>query len=281
MIAIDAARATNRLGGLILLRGDRFERWTVIGTEARYGHGLKVRCRCDCGTERLVSCAGLKQGKSKSCGCRRITIDLSPTTCNICGFTARGPRAHTLHRAACVSRINTEPRMTNRYEVRGDITVIFIRKQDGSELEAMIDTADLPKASSIRGRWHPAYDKRHGVTYVAHGTPKPFRVTILLHRFITDAPRGTEVDHWDHDGLNNRRENLRVVDVSTNQLNRLGPSSRSTTGVLGVTFSATVGKFQAAIRIQKKQVYLGTFETKEDAAAALRQLRMERGLPTC
>lgn len=52
------------------LTGRKFGKWTVIGFE-----GLNSRkesrwlCKCECGTERVVSRRGLAQGQSKSCGC--------------------------------------------------------------------------------------------------------------------------------------------------------------------------------------------------------------------
>lgn len=54
------------------MEGRRFHRWTVIEfapeRSVKYDHW---RCRCDCGTDRIVSGAGLRIGKTKSCGCLR------------------------------------------------------------------------------------------------------------------------------------------------------------------------------------------------------------------
>ena len=52
--------------------GKKYGRWTVLsplGDSLCYS--LKVRCRCDCGTERDVSLYTLKRGNSVSCGCLR------------------------------------------------------------------------------------------------------------------------------------------------------------------------------------------------------------------
>jgi hypothetical protein len=48
-------------------RDERFGSWTVIG---QYQAG-RVQCRCDCGTERLVSMGNLASGASTSCGCEK------------------------------------------------------------------------------------------------------------------------------------------------------------------------------------------------------------------
>ena len=51
----------------INMRGKRFGRWTVlewIGPQTQ-----DWRCRCDCGTERIVNGSNLRTGDSSSCGC--------------------------------------------------------------------------------------------------------------------------------------------------------------------------------------------------------------------
>ena len=43
--------------------------------------------------------------------------------------------------------------MKNRFVVRGDITIIFLDRQDGTVIETIIDTADLPKAAAFPNKW--------------------------------------------------------------------------------------------------------------------------------
>ena len=50
------------------LEGKVFTRWTVIKDEG----GLKVLCRCSCGTERWVDRGNLRGNVSQSCGCLRV-----------------------------------------------------------------------------------------------------------------------------------------------------------------------------------------------------------------
>jgi hypothetical protein len=40
-----------------------------------------------------------------------------------------------------------------------------------------------------------------------------------MHRFIMNTPKGLYTDHINHNGLDNRRVNLRIVTASQNQLN--------------------------------------------------------------
>lgn len=51
--------------------GDRFGRWTLLNMaedDRRKNH--QWLCRCDCGVERVVKQSHLRDGSSRSCGCR-------------------------------------------------------------------------------------------------------------------------------------------------------------------------------------------------------------------
>lgn len=53
--------------------GDRFGKWTVIGTKSHRKDGARNRarywtCRCDCGVEKDVRQDGLLNGRSRRCG---------------------------------------------------------------------------------------------------------------------------------------------------------------------------------------------------------------------
>lgn len=55
------------------LVGRRFGRWTVVANAG----AKKWFCICDCGTRRHVRGLSLRNGESRSCGCRRKVIDLT------------------------------------------------------------------------------------------------------------------------------------------------------------------------------------------------------------
>ncbi|MEY4908994.1 MAG: hypothetical protein RL260_2712 [Pseudomonadota bacterium] len=75
-----------------------------------------------------------------------------------------------------------------------------------------------------------------------------------------------EIDHIDGNPGNNRIENLRDVPKSTNQQNRHGARVDSRTGVVGV-MPRRGGKFGAKARLGGECVWLGTFDTVEEAEA--------------
>lgn len=64
----------------ILETGQRFGRWTVMapGCCRQSGKLRTYLCHCECGTTKEISYQCLKQGASKSCGCRRIGLTRTP-----------------------------------------------------------------------------------------------------------------------------------------------------------------------------------------------------------
>jgi len=102
---------------------------------------------------------------------------------------------------------------------------------------------------------------------------KAGRKTQLMHRVILvrmlgrELVAGEQVDHIDHDPLNNRRENLRLATASENQHNQ-PKQANNTSGYKGVYFNKPAQKWLAQVAVNGKRVHLGYFDTPEAAAAA-------------
>lgn len=78
----------------------------------------------------------------------------------------------------------------------------------------------------------------------------------IIYFMFNDGDQDMHIDHIDGDGINNRLENLRLVDVTENQRNaRLRKLNKS--GVSGVFWCKSSGQWRAAIRFGGKLVYLG------------------------
>lgn len=102
-----------------------------------------------------------------------------------------------------------------------------------------------------------------------------------MHRMIMSALKKEMIDHINHNGLDNRKCNLRFCNSSQNMANKR-PSGSSK--YLGVYKHRTISKhknkkgdlvkyystykFLAKIKTKYKYIYLGRFELEEDAALA-------------
>lgn len=88
---------------------------------------------------------------------------------------------------------------------------------------------------------------------------------LLMHRFIMGAKPGQVIDHINGNKLDNRKKNLRFCTMSQNFANRPITISNST-GYKGVDWREERKKFRARIRINYKNIFLGYFDTAEEAA---------------
>ena len=86
-----------------------------------------------------------------------------------------------------------------------------------------------------------------------------------------DAQAGTQIDHKNRDGLDNRRSsNLRFATHSENQLNRRPLFANNTTGYAGVYYHKATGRWRAHKDFNKRTFWLGYFDTAEEAAEAVK-----------
>lgn len=128
---------------------------------------------------------------------------------------------------------------------------------------ALVDDEDYERVSQYNWfaeqRGHTWYAQRH--------SPRPEKKKIYLHRFIMDAPDGVQVDHKSRNGLDCRRDNLRLATHSQNKQNT-GLLSNNASGFIGVTWHSGAGKWSAQIQVESEQIYLGLFTDKVEAAKA-------------
>lgn len=101
----------------------------------------------------------------------------------------------------------------------------------------------------------------------------------LLHRIIWLYMTGNmpdQVDHIDHDRLNNKWDNLREVNNTDNSKNA-SISKNSSTKINGVSFMKSRGKYRAYITVNRKQISLGLYDTEQEAAKARRDADIKYG----
>ena len=90
---------------------------------------------------------------------------------------------------------------------------------------------------------------------------------IIMMLCFGHIPENAEIDHINHVRNDNRLCNLRFVTRSENRRNQ-SVNSKNTTGVTGVCFYKRLQKYVAQIKVNREAIYLGYFDTLEEAAAA-------------
>lgn len=101
-----------------------------------------------------------------------------------------------------------------------------------------------------------------------HGRPKTNHKVdgkwhqVFMHRFILDFPNG-HVDHRNRNPLDNRRSNLRVCSRGENAINAPPTDGKKFKGI-----RLKGKKWEARIKVARKNIYLGMFVQEVDAARA-------------
>lgn len=222
--------------------GAKFGDWEVIDDTVKNSRCL---CRCKCGVESMVTTHDLRMGGSKSCGCFKKDENY------IKAFT---------------DKMRENNKKYNRYEDKGNYVVMYTTKDE----PFFVDKEDFDKVKDI------CWSKNNGGYLTGNGGN---RRTVMLHRYIMDAPDDMLVDHvhgseTKHD---NRRSNLRLATRAQNQMNsKLGINN--TSGCTGVYFNKETKKWVAQIGVgnyedtgKKRCIYLGSYDDFDDAVKARKE----------
>ena len=145
-----------------------------------------------------------------------------------------------------------------------NLTVIITTTQDQV---AIIDIIDHAIVSQYK--WRAQYSKDINSYYAVTRARKDDckYLTLSMRRLIKGAQTGEIVDHINGVTMDNRGNNLRVTDALNNSRNRKTYSSNKS-GVPGVCYDKLKSKWVAYYAKDKKQIRIGYFDTKEEAAAA-------------
>ncbi len=119
-------------------------------------------------------------------------------------------------------------------------------------------------------RW---YAYKSGATYYTRRTAYVWEnsktSSIAMHRMIMNAPDNLLIDHINHNGLDNRKANLRLATVRQNNCNCLIIKKRTAhSQYRGVTWSKHKKRWLVKIRFDGKRKYVGTFKDEIEAAQA-------------
>lgn len=122
---------------------------------------------------------------------------------------------------------------------------------------ALVDDEDYERVS--KHSWY-AYPSGADTYYAGSGGNVE-----AMHRFILDAPPDKVVDHINRNGLDNRRDNLRVCTNAQNTQNRR-INSNNKSGYKGVCWNKNMGQWQVDIGANGQRHYLGLFNDVVEAA---------------
>lgn len=150
--------------------------------------------------------------------------------------------------------LHPKAKTTKVIQIDGEMATL--RMANGVDI--LIDAADVQKA--MRYSW--CLSKTGYAVANIDGTVRK------MHRYLLDLPKGEPiVDHINGNPLDNRRNNLRLCTSLENGRNLRAKKSQS--GATGVR-ETPEGRWHARIMVDRKEISLGNYLTKEEAIEARR-----------
>lgn len=148
---------------------------------------------------------------------------------------------------------------------------IHLCARDGSLLAyALIDAVDIPLVSTRRWFLNNGYAVSSQIRENGKRLGR-----LRLHRVILGLVPGDgfDGDHINRDKLDCRRSNLRAATEAMNSQN-VSSHRDASSKYRGVCWNKQRGKWMAALRLGDRSIYLGHFESEEEAAQVVRTERM-------
>jgi hypothetical protein len=218
-----------------------FGKWTVIEMAGRDKRGQifwLCECNCELKTIKTVKGAALTSGRSTNCGCERIKRLLEN---------------------------NKKRKKTNRYEKLNETTMIGYASNTNDIFYFNVE--DYEKIKDYC--W---WLNNHGYMYTTAPNSNR-RTNMYLHRYIMNFP-DLYIDHINRNRLDNRRENLRIVEKEDN-LRNISKSFDNQSGYIGVDWVKRESVWRARIVYKGIAYHLGIFKEIKDAIIARLKAELE------
>jgi hypothetical protein len=87
-----------------------------------------------------------------------------------------------------------------------------------------------------------------------------------MHRCVIKVPAGRVADHINHNGLDNRKVNLRPVTSAQNGRHKKKINTKSRSMYKGIYYDRHGGVWRARITCNGRVIYLGSFKDEIEAA---------------
>ena len=185
-------------------------------------------CKCDCGNECTKAATYLKGG------------------CNpCCDECANKKIAQSLYK-------------DNIFIPKGDYCEVLC---NNSDQVIKIDSEDEYKVS--QHCWYIHQSEKCETLYYAYGRDKLKRNHLKMHKFILECDDDELViDHINHNGLDNRKENLKVCFVNENTWNQ---QNKGSIPYKNITFNKRRNKYSVSFKRYKRCVYHTYCNTLDEA----------------
>ena len=137
---------------------------------------------------------------------------------------------------------------------------------------AIVDEQDAPLA--LQFKWHACNRKTTWYAGSSHGRFFGGK-GLYLHRVLMEPAEGQHVDHINGNGLDCRRENMRLCTVTENRRNKRKTHGASRFKGVQRNKTRVSRPWCAKITVNYACLWLGSYATEEEAAVAYNEAAMK------
>lgn len=189
------------------------------------------------------------------------------------------PKEYINEKVNDISTYKPKKRGFNEYKIMGDITEIYVERKDGKKFVILIDTEDLPRLLELDCPWGAnCYIKNNWIyarasIYIKDENGKKKIKPLRMHQFILGVESGIDVDHINHNNLDNRKSNLRIIPHENNATNRKSKNSNNKSGYRNVCWIKNIEKWCVQLQVNGKNTRLAFFDDVDEAGAYAEKMR--------
>jgi len=171
----------------------------------------------------------------------------------------------------------------NLYTIDGDTAILHITRRNGDKFNVLMDKEDLDILDKNDYMVHVSWAK-NAKTYYAEIAKrytgedgKRKGVTIMLHGVIMNKVhkdnKTHKVDHINTNKLDNRKENLRIIESQDNSKNRKSKNSNNKSGYRNVCWNKGYKMWSVQLQVEGKNKTLGLFDDVHEAGRYAEKMR--------
>jgi len=140
----------------------------------------------------------------------------------------------------------------NQYIIHNDNAEIILCDKHGNKIgSALIDIEDIDKCKKYKWHIKNSLHTQYAISTINENKK------IFLHRLILHYNGKSDIDHINHNGLDNRKSNLRICSHNKNLTNQYNYNN-------GI-YKTNSNKYRASICKNNKTIYIGTYDTEDEA----------------
>lgn len=174
-------------------------------------------------------------------------------------------------------KINSRHTKKNNYIIDGDVVRIELRRKNKESLWTLIDLDDLDRVINYPYSWNSTISTSNKKIYV-RTRQLDKNVSIQLQVFIMNLDGGHKAvaDHINHDQLDNRKSNLRVITNGENSRSRKAKNINNQSGYRNVAYiKDSKHPYRVQLMVDGKNSVLGHFDDVDEAGAFAEEMRQK------